>query len=321
MSVLVVCAGAQRGPGRDGPQGGRGQMADLPPLLARAMREQQRLRFTGTRRVLVRIGPETSSSTERVWKDSDQMRIEFGSTGPQRGQVVLFRDGKRFHYFPDTNEIQVRPARLEDPMMRLADLVRNRRGEKGPAVREADGGEIARIPTRLLIFSDPRGNVVGRLWVAPQNAMVLKRELLDPAGRVIGSMEYTEVNLNPTFRPGDFEINRKGAKIVTMDDVLENLSVKNGLRAVRLRAGDYTLENVRMIDLNGDGKALAQSYVSQNGSRLTLFVMREKVNAQRLEQLSSREINTAVRVSGGLRYILVGPLQQNQLTELLNRVS
>lgn len=319
--MLVACAGAQRGPSHQGPPNGRGQMAELPPLLARAMREQQRLRFTGTRRVLVRIGPESSLSTERVWKDSDQMRIEFGNTGAQRGQVVLFRDGKRFHYFPETNEIQVRPARLEDPMMRLADLVRNRRGEKGPAVKEADGGEIARIPTRLLIFSDPRGNVVGRLWVSPQNAMVLKRELLDPAGRVIGSMEYTEVNLNPNFKPGDFEINRKGAKIVTMDEVLDKLASKNGLRAVRLRTGDYQLENVRMIDLNGDGKALAQSYVSRTGSRLTLFVLRDKVNAQRLEQLSSREINTAVRVSNGLRFILVGPLPQNQLADLLNRVN
>ncbi len=288
-------------------------------LLERAVREQPKLRFTGTRRLIVRLGPEARETVERVWQDSGRSRVEFEGTSTDSGQIIVIANGQRSHYFPNSNEIQIRPARIEEPMIRLGEIVR---GGRGGQIRESAGGAIAGIRTTQLSFVDASGNVLGKLWVDPNSAMVLKRELFDPSGRLVGSMEYLTVNSKPSFSENDFKIIRRGAKVVTVDEMLRRLSQQVGVRPLRLLESETTfmLEGVRPLSLGDGRKALLQSYFSKSGRRLTLYVTRGELDARRLRGLQGPNLATVKRTIGELTVVLIGNMPQADLDRLADQV-
>ena len=140
---------------------------------------------------------------------------------------------------------------MEEPLMRLGEMVR---GGRGAQIKEGSGGAVAGQQTTLLTFSDPGGNTLGKLWLDPETAMVLKRELFDVSGRLVGSMEFTRVDLNPKFDESDFKITRRGARIVTLDEMLRRQANVVGVRPLRLAEGSgFVLESVNVVPL-GEGK-------------------------------------------------------------------
>lgn len=311
--MAPIVADAQRQPRRGGgPE-------NAHPLLVKAMQAQPNLRFTGTRRVLTRLGPEARQNVEQVWQDGRRLRVEFAEGSSDFGQIIVVADGQRQHYFPQTNEIQVRPARFEEPLGRLMDFGRG--GRRGVRVQESNGGSVAGQRTTLLSFTDPSGNVMGRLWIAPENGMVMKREMMDPSGRLVGSMEFVSVNMRPTFQPNDFRIVRRGAKVLTQDDLLERQAKRLNFRPIRLpsEGSGYQLDSVRVVPL-GDGRnALAQTYVGGQGRRLTLFMVRGQMDSTRLRRSQGQLVASATRTVGDLTLVLIGNLEEADLRRLLEQ--
>ena len=313
VASLVSGVFAQRGPG-GGPDRPRNA------LLEKAMRVQSKLRFTGTRRLLVRLGPEAKENIEKVWQDGQRSRVEFERGSADEGQIIVIASGVRSHFFPEANEIQVRPVRMEEPLARLGEIVRG--GGRGAQVRESGGGAVAGQRTVLLSFVDPNGNVAGKLWIDPDTAMVLKRELFDPSGRLVGSMEFLSVNSNPSFDENDFKIVRKGAKIVTVDELLRRQSVQAGVRPLRIpeTQGGFLLESVKVIPLGDGRKALAQSYFGADGQRVSMYLTRGTMDLGRLQRLQGPHLASVTKRVGDFTIVLIGSMPATELQRLADQV-
>lgn len=314
VSLSGVASGQRfpRGGGEGGPKNRNG-------LLERAMRVQPKLKFSGTRRLLVRLGPDAKENVEKVWQDGTRSRVEFERGSADAGQIIVIANGVRSHFFPESNEIQVRPVRMEEPLARLGEMVRG--GGRGTQIRESAGGTIAGQATTQLSFVDPNGNVVGKLWIDPDTAMVLKRELFDPSGRLVGSMEFINVRLNPPFSEDDFKINRRGAKIVTIDELLKRNATMAGVRPLRISDDSgLFLEQVKVIPLGDGRKALAQSYFGGNGRRLTMYVTRGNLDSGRLERLQGPHLASITMRKGEFTVVLIGGMSQGELQRLADQV-
>lgn len=320
LAVVISCAWAQDG-GRRGE--GRGAWRGEPmrhPLLELAQRQALRLRYTGVRRVETRVGTEARRNVERVWFDQGRQRVEFEKGSTNFGQVIVVANGRRQHFFPETNEIQVRPAPQHEPMMRFFEG--NPGLRRRTTIKESNGGTIAGQSTTALTFTDPSGNVISRIWIDPSNGMVLKREAFDATGRLVGGMEFISVNYRPTISDRDFRIERRGATIVTVETVLQRMAERLDVRPFRIPndTAGLQLESVRPINLGNGARALSQTYVDGNGRRVSLFVVAGSVDPNRLRRMQGPSLASAVRRVDETTLILVGSLSQSDLDGLLARV-
>ncbi|MBL8060536.1 MAG: hypothetical protein JNK63_07470 [Chthonomonas sp.] len=289
------------------------------PLLERAVRAQAKLRFTGVRRMVMRLGPQARTNVERVWQDGSRYRVEFEPGSVDAGQVIVIANGVRSHFFPSSNEIQVRPAMMDEPLMRLGEMLR---GGRGTQIKESSGGAVAGQQTNLLTFSDSNGNAIGKLWVDPDTAMVLKRELFDASGRLVGSMEFIRVDLNPKFDESDFKITRKGARVVTIDEMLRRLAGSVGVRPLRLQeSSGFILEAVNVVPLGEGKRALSQSYFSRQGKRVSVFITRSSVDARRISGRQGPALASIARTIGDLTVVLIGNVPQADLQKLADQVN
>lgn len=315
LSAVICCAVvltstmAQGGPRKGG--------GSEHPLLRKAMMAQKTLRYTGVRTLILRTGVEEQVSTESIWFDRGRMRIEYSGKSPNAGQVVVVADGKRFHYFPEANEIQVRKSRGEE-LFRLGELMRP--GQK-PAFSDTVGAKIAGRQTRLFQAADPRGNVMAKLWIDPETGMILKREMFDPTGRRVGAMEFTDFNLKTSFAPDDFRIIRKGAKIVTIEQSFEQTAKKLGLPNLQIpESTGFSLEMVRKVRLPEGKFALSAAYSRQGRSRVTLFILPENVDEKRLSLAKGGRLNSAMKQVGEVRVLLIGASPKSELEGLLAEI-
>src|SRR5688572_30101052 len=134
--TLLVCfvaafASAQRPPrggfeaGREGRGGFRQEIpADWPPILQRAFKSAFQLKYSGTRVVMFRRGPERRKTTEYVLKDGPRLRIEYPEDSLNAGQVIVENGRERQHFFPESNEIHVGPAMHDDAFEKLKMILR-----------------------------------------------------------------------------------------------------------------------------------------------------------------------------------------------------
>src|SRR5262245_22963865 len=91
----------------------------FPPLLQKAMERSKKQRFSGSRLVEMKMGPNRVRHTEYVLRDGERTRIEFPDASPFQGQIIVEANGERRHFFPDRNEMHITPPRREDFFMRL----------------------------------------------------------------------------------------------------------------------------------------------------------------------------------------------------------
>jgi len=168
----------------------------------------------------------------------------------------------------------------------------------------------------LAHFEDPKGNPVQRLWIDAETGMLLKRELFDPVGSRMGYFEFKRINYRPTFTPDDFEIVRKGARLVTLDDQIRIMSRRLGIPPVRIPdSDDLHLESVRPLEL-GSTRAMMQTYTGERG-RVTLYHVAGSIDPQRLRRLAGdSNLQVYSWEDNGRTLALVGDIPASELERL-----
>lgn len=291
---------------------------DLPPIMRRAIEAFPKLRYTGTRILEFRQGPDRVRHTEQVIRDGERSRVEFPPGSPFTGQIIVEVRGKRMHFFPDRKEIQVMPARRGQAFERIFRFLDSRRGPKF-RVTQAPGQVVAGMKTEQAIVTDPNGNVHQRLYVEPRSGLVLKREMFDRVGTPMGSYEFTQVNLNPKIDPREFQIRVRGATWVMPEDLARRVAADNGfLPAVLAKAPGLQLEHSRMVRA-GPTPAFAQMY-SGPGGRVSLFQLKGRVETERLRALARGEATVFAWQYKGSTFVLIGERPAEELQRLSKRL-
>ena len=113
---------------------------------------------------------------------------------------------------------------------------------------------------------------------------------------------------------------RRGARIVTPAQLLEELARKEGFRAVVLPiAAGVKLEWSGVWPIDGD-KVLVQSYASPEG-RLSLFQLKRIVSPDRLKLLARGRANFVYWRKDGRTFVLVGNRGTSELRKLASPIS
>lgn len=315
-AVALAAIGCSLGASAQSPRPAKPNLDDTPPIVQRMFRAQESLRFSGVRIVEFKRDGKRIKTEEIVSKDGPRYRIEYPRGSVFAGQIIVENEKERLHFYPDTNEIKSLPRRKDETLMRLGRFI-GQHGRRKYRWDTEPGERIADRATQKVSVRDARGNAIMKLWIDEANGMLLKRELLDPVGSPVAMFEYRRVDFSPTFRPSDFEINRVGARRVTVSDELERLAEKLRIPARRLPdSNDLKLESVREL-MNGEG--MEQLYVGQ-GRRLSLFILKSSIDAGRLAKRTGGRLSSTSWVSGGLTYVLLGNLSPAELERLANRL-
>lgn len=310
--VLATCSSAQ-------PQGAGRFGANVPPILRQMVAASKTLRYSGTRTVEFKQGADREGHTEFVRRDGPRTRIEFPKGSPLSGQIIVENERERMQFFPQLNEIHVMPPRREEATMRLGQLLRDL--GPGASIKVKPSEEIAGLATSMVSIADAAGNVIQRLWINPRTGLLLKRELLDAVGTLVGSFEFTQVNLSPDFKPEDFRITRQGARIMRPRDLLRKFAGQAGVTAYSLPDGDEVqLEEVRLIRIE-DSPVLVQTFQAPGGT-VSLFITSSNVDAQRFSRMARMErFNVCVWDIDGRRLALIGSQPEAQLRRFSRQVS
>lgn len=286
----------------------------LPEALRAALANGPRLRYSGTRIVEFKVGSEVTRHIEFVRRDGERTRIEFPPDSEFAGQVIVEDGDRRRHFMPDTNEILMLPARREEAFERLRGMLQLvRQGQL--KVEAAPGGTVAGFNTESVALMDASGNVVQRLWINPRSGMILKREMFDRVGTRVGYFEFTKAELAPIFRPNEFDLARRGAREVTPEMQMRRLAQQAGLPAATIPADSgYRLESARLLRLGGE-PVLAQTYLGR-AARLSLFVVKNRVDERRIRTLAGQDFNVQIWTAGNVTYALVGSVPRPQLAAI-----
>jgi outer membrane lipoprotein-sorting protein len=288
----------------------RDWQSKLPALLKRALAVSQTSRYSGERVVEFKDRSERRSFREFIWKDGTRLRIEYGE-GPMKGQIVVEKGDRRYHYRPESNEIELGPARRDEALSRLTGFLRRGKGVK---LETASGGNVAGYATTRINFVDSRGNTMQSLWIEQSSAVILKRELYDPVGAVYGSFEFKKINLAPRFRNSDFEIRRAGAVEVTPKDIARRLMKQGGFLPVFLQGEGLELDASRMVGPKGD-QAVQLIYRSRQGP-ISLLQHRKDVKLPLIDRKLEDRLKVYRWEYKGRNFVLIGPLPEDQLRRL-----
>lgn len=290
---------------------------NLPPILLKAMAASGKLRYTGTRVVEFRKGPDTVRHEEYLIRDGAKLRIEFPDTSPFAGQVIVEDGVVRRHFFPDKNEIHVLPPRRDEATMRLRRLTRP--GSKMTFATES-GDRVAGYGTREVVVKDQAGNVVQRMFIEPKSGLVLKRLLFDPVGAPVGSFTFTKIDLHPTINPAVFRFSRQGATLVTPLDLLRR-NLDDGPFVLRTLPPDsgYRLEFSRVM--KPEGRPILMQIYTGNGRRLSLFQLEGDIDSDRLKRFARDRDSAYSWQSDGRTFVLVGNMRQEELRALAGRLT
>jgi outer membrane lipoprotein-sorting protein len=320
LLTLASLAPAQRQPGRNGARAPVNRpkwniAAQLPPALKTALKAVGQIRYSGTRVIEAKNGPNRERHTEFVITAGVHSRIEFPADSPMHGQVIVESPQGRRHYNPANNELQVLPAQRDQAYERLAKMVANR----NVVVTQTAGGNIAGQATELISIGDRQGNILQKLWIEPKTGMILKRELFDRGGALQASFEFTQVNLNPIIDRTEFRLEPSGVTVVTPDTVLNRLMRRGGFVNVRIPPGTgYRLEAAR-VQRMADQPVLVQHYTG-NGHRITLYQLKTSVNRDRLKALERPDVQIHAWEAKGSSFVLVGDLSDAELRDLGHRL-
>lgn len=293
-------------------------MPESMQLLRRIGEAQLTLKYSGRRTTLVRVGATEIRNIENVWVDRMQERIEFERGSANAGQVIVVNGRTRQHYFPTTNEIHVTPSRLENPIRRIMQLIDEPRGPRFGTAKSV-GEKIANRETSVITVTDPSGTTVAKVWYDNSTLLILKRELYNPTGRLVGSYEFTRVQFNPTLDRSDFVLSRPGAKVIDIRELMMRTCREVGVPPRILAPGSgFQLDSVRKLDL-GDKQAVVQGYTSEEG-RVTLFILRGVVDDAKVKRLAAGQMASRVIQRGQETILLVGDMSAERLNRLVSFV-
>lgn len=321
LSLSSIGFGQHPGPGPrrprpGGPEMGRPQLEQLPPIIRRALAESRKHRYAGTRVVEVqgrRAGRERFK--EIVWKNGTQLRVE----RLDNGTIVVENGRKRQIFNPSQNEIVESRAQREETWDRLIQAVAFAANQKDGILIEP-GESVAGQKTERVTILDPAKNPLQRLWIDSKSALILKRVLYDRVGAVLGSMEFTEIDYAPRFKDGDFEIRRAGAKVVTPMELARRYARENGFLPVFLPEGDrFDVEGSRVVGRPDSAeRALLVHYATPKGV-LTLVQAKGELNREMLRRMSGPRNAVHVWQFKNRNFALIGQLTADELKTLAQK--
>lgn len=293
-------------------------LSGLPPALRRAIEAAPKLRYSGERTIEFRRGAERKSHKEYVWKNGSRLKIWFPADSDFAGQVIVEDDNSREHYYPGRNEIEVMGPRREEAFSRLLGVISSKKpAEKLFAV--GDPETIAGIKCTPVGLKGPEGIVFIKMWIEPRTGAILRRDLFDPAGTLVGTMEFQRVDLRPKFRPGDFELRIPSAKRLTPEDLARRLIKDKGMLEAFLPADEgYKLEGSRMLGIS-EKPTLMLFYQGTKG-RLTLHQVTGEVDAERLRRFAGRQFNIYIWQARGKTFALIGEQDKAELQRIAAKV-
>lgn len=301
LALAPFVAGAQEAR----PEGAR--------VLRRALEQGPRVQLEGVRRVVL---PGGERLRERVLRDGMKLRLEILEPPELAGGVAVESGRERRQYVPSRNEIRVQPAAEAEFYMRL------RRWANAPPDRLSGtpGGTVAGRPTRKVEVEGPTGRPMQRVWVDVASGAVLKSEALGPQGEVLAGFEFVTVGFSPEFKPGDFELDFPGARLVTPLEDLRRLARERNLVPYRLPASDsWQLVSVRPIGAPR-ARALMQTYAMQD-MRVSLFqIFGRDIDGDRVAGLVGPGMQVHAFRKGEARLYMIGDLGQEALARLAQRV-
>lgn len=305
-AAALVCA--QASPAHGSPSKFRG---DVPGDLIRAIRAQPRLRYTGVYTVEFGQGPKSKRHVEYITKDGPRYRIEFPPNSPFAGQIVVEDPNVRLHYRPLRNVIVQQPPRHGEAWEKVANLATDQRFH----INTEPGGVIAGMKTDQLVVSDKFGNVLQRLFIEPNSGLIMKRQILDQAGKPLGYFEFTQVDLNADIDPAAFTIPQGTAKIVTPLDTLERISRKFGF-TVRLLPSTtgFQLESAGAKKFAGI-QGIVQTYLNKR-VRLWVYELKAPIDPVRLRQQARKNQHFYSWHSNGETVILIGNISDRILERI-----
>lgn len=312
VSVLLLgsVASAQKPPRR--PDRGK---PELHPLMRKVLDSRGKVKLAGVRVVQHIEKGERKLVTEKILRDGFRYRSTILDGGEAKGSEAVEDENVRLVWNPKTNVIRESPPREREFFARFP---RPGKGRGGGKPTESEGGKVAGVSTRLLEFSGPGGQVGSRLWIEPTHGVVLKMQFFDPKGALNGSMEYTSVQFNPDIPRGSFELNKPGARRITLADELRTAARELGMKAYRIPAdGAWRLAAVRKMTPKGV-KVLMQMY-GKEGARVSLFQIEGDVDPERLKALE-RGTNSYVWTLDGAKLVLIGNLSEDELRRLAAKV-
>lgn len=286
----------------------------LPTILVKAIRKANEQRYTGTRLVQFKRGPNLESHQEYIVRDGKRVRIEFPSDSPMAGQIIVEDGRDRYHYLPESNLIRVLPPRREEAYRHLLWMLRGPRGREF-SFNVAGPSRVASYRVTQVVAKDDDGNVIQRLYIEPGTGIVLKRILYDPLGTEVGGYYFTEIDLTPRISNDVFRIVRRGAKYERPEDKLVSLAKENGFlyRLLPVKSG-YRLEDTWAFRPMGVS-TLMQIYSSDHG-RLSLFQVSQPVDEEKLARYGGRRLNTYSWTDGGKTFVIVGSNSKEELVRL-----
>ncbi len=309
--IGALCVGwalAQSAPAELFAQGRK--LDKVPPALRLAIRKLPQLRFSGTRVVEQMNGAERLRHVEYVLRNGGKTRVWFPTESPYTGQVIVEDLGHRRHYYPGKNEIHVGPAKREEAFGRLLGMVASGKlrftGEPG--------GQIAGRASTLISIRE-HGNLIQKLWIDSGNGMVLRRDLFDAVGARIGYYEFTEVDFSPRIEASDFELERRGARIVTPADEAKQFATRMGLQYVALPESEgFELNTVRVMKA-ARTHVLHMTY-SKPPSVVSLFQAKGQVELPMLRRALKGNVRSYSWFAGGNTFALVGNVDEPELRRL-----
>lgn len=289
----------------------------MPPVVMKALAAARKLCYSGTRNVMFRDGNERRSHTEMILKDGPRSRIWFPPGSPNYGQVIVENGPKRVQYMPGADKVVESASRGDDAVRRLAATIKNAARFRVTVTR---GDRIAGLQTQKADITDRKGNCIQSLWIEPRTGMVLKRELYDNVGAVVGSFEFTSISFDPKVDPKDFQINRN-AKFVKLGQQLKDECDRFGFEPYGLsKDSAYDLQAVRVLNAKGRVPMLMQAYSGAKGV-VTLFQVNGRVDPKRLAKLARGNLNTYSWRIGDRAFVLVSEIDESQLERLAGLVN
>lgn len=308
VSLLIVASAAAQ----DYTPAERAAIQNAPKVLRRVIERSEKQKYSGTRLISYRRGPKWAEHTEIVFRDGLKSRVEFPDGSVFAGQIIIESGGDRRQYFPTENKIRVVPARREESLRRLMDMVGD---DEGFSFAQTRGETVAGSPTALVTISDRSGNVVQRLYIEPRRGVILRRQIYDKVGGLIGSFEFKDIDFDPKFDASTFQFTRKGAKIVTPEDELRNLLADGKFLARGLTAAQgYRLEDARILRFSKE-PLLVQMYVGPGG-RVALHQSKGPIDGSRLARFARGNTNFRSWQAGGRSFVLIGDMSVNALKDL-----
>lgn len=342
--ILTVLGGALSILAAHGQGPGRQPAGDFPthPLLEEVRKAGSSVKLAGVREViLVRANGGPTKFRERVLQDGQKVRIEYSAGGPYEGQIVVDNGIVQHHYVPEKNEIRERPSFGQPWMMfgrrngggggggqpprggpppgeRPANDRRQPPGGPGwvtNIVKEPKSQKVAGITTTVLSFNGRDKRVFSRMWIEPQRKAVLKAEVYDPAGKVVGGFQYVAVKFDPVIPASAFVLNVPGAKRIQLEDEAEQAFKETKLPYFGFEKGTgWKLTSVRKM--TGERLRFVALTYSRDGRRVTLFVTPEGVDRARLEQLAGDRTKVFIWKDDGVNLVLMGGMEETVLKQL-----